>query len=187
MKTKLTTIAIIFLMMNAVVAQADLCEGFTTDPADFVDVPAVDLLPEEGYGAPQPIVRGGVGYTGVSLQIGTECPGSYGELALCDFSSPVTGVPEDGTDLLRFGLDFWADVTINPFHMEIELQSGAIESFTATVNGGFLGYCAPVGETIVRVEMVGHDGTATAIYHGGDGPVATESVRWGTVKVQYRN
>ncbi len=186
MKTKLVIIVLSFLMMAALAVQAQQCEGFTTDPADFSDGPAVDLLPEEGFGAPQPFVRGGVMYSGQTLEIGTNCAGAYGTLAMCDFSSPVTGLPVAGTVLSRFGVDYWADVWINPFQLEIELQSGAIEIYTATVSGGFVGYCAPAGETIVRLQMVGHDGVATALYHGDDSPVATQELSWGEVKVMYQ-
>ncbi len=187
MKTRLTTVLFLVFMLTAAMAQAQQCDGFTTDLADFYDVPAVDLLPESGYGAPQPLVRGAVEYTGQVLEIGTSCPGAYGSLAMCDFSSAVIGVPETGTVLLRYGVDYWADVTINPFQLEIELQSGAIENFTATTNSGFVGFCAPAGETIVRVEMVGHDGVALAFYHGDDSTVAAGKMPWGSVKTLFHN
>ncbi len=186
MRIKIAMIVLAIITTSTLAAQAQLCEGFTTDPNDFIAVPAVELLPQQGYGATQPFVRGGVEYTGASLLIGTECPGSWGVLSLCDFSSPATGIPAAGTSLTRYALDFWADVWINPFRLEIELQSGAIEVFTATTSGGFVGYCAPIGETIVRLEMVGHDGTATAIYHADDSPVATDAMTFGVLKALYR-
>ncbi len=186
MKTKILIAVLSVFVVSAHVTQAQPCEGFTTDPNDFLDVPAVDLLPEQFYADPQPYVRGGVEYSGQVLLIGTTCPGTYGVLSLCDFSSPVTGVPQSGTVLHRFGIEYWADVWINPFQLEIELQSGAVENFTATTSGGFVGFCAPVGETIVRVQMVGHDGTVTAIHHGDDSPVAVENVAWSTVKATFR-
>ncbi len=90
------------LVASSTPIHAQPCSGFTTDPADFAGVPAVDLLPMQGWGGPQPIVRDGVEYTGGSIAVFDQCPGAYGTLAMCDFSGPVTGLVT-GTVLLRWG------------------------------------------------------------------------------------
>jgi len=185
MRNKVTMLCLSLLLLTVSVAQGQTCLGFTTDPVVFDNVAPVNLLPEQGYGDPQPFERGDVEYSGPALEIGTMCAGAFGDLAMCDFSSPVTGVPVVGTTLQSWGVVYWADVFINPFQLEIELQSGAIENFTATTSGGFVGYCAPPGDPIVRLEMVGHDGVATALYHA-DPTVVPESVStWGALKAQY--
>ncbi len=97
MHTKLTILALLISITAATGALAQACTGFTTDANDFIDIAAIDLLPTQTWGDTQPFVRGGVEYTGGSLLIGTECPGSYGVLALCDFSSPTTGIPAAGS------------------------------------------------------------------------------------------
>jgi len=186
MRFKLTMLLFGALLVMGHASYGQTCLGFTTDAVVFDNVPAVDLLPAHGWNDPQPVVRGDVEYTGQTMMIGTECAGAYGTLAMCDFSGPVTGVPVIGSILQSFGVDYWADTGINPFQLEIELASGAIETFTSTTNGGFVGYCAPPGDPIVRLEMVGHDGVATAFYHADPSLVPVDVAPWGSLKAMYK-